>query len=202
MIQLSHIDRRQEDLKMYHIPKDKRAEQSAEKLYQGLMKSLKTKELCDVTTAETVRNANVSRATFYRLFDNTADILTWRCETIMQESIIRGVKGGEKSSSDAFVYFASCWLENKELLSSLMKSGRMDILSLVHERHMEEIKTVFLSGVELKSVQEELLPDLLTSMMSAAYKIAVRHPEYTGEDLLLLLQDSLSTLVNLFGTRS
>ena len=60
---------------MYHIKKDKRCQQSAQMIIEGLNQCLAEKEFAKITVSDIQRKTGVSRATFYRLFDDTSDVL-------------------------------------------------------------------------------------------------------------------------------
>ncbi len=62
---------------MYHISKDERAKKSAIKIGNGLLRCLKTKEFYQITVTDIQKTSNVGRATFYRLFDNITDVLSY-----------------------------------------------------------------------------------------------------------------------------
>lgn len=65
---------------MFHIKPDKRCEESANLLYEALIKLLKIKKLESISVQSVCKLANVSRATFYRNFDILEDILIWKCD--------------------------------------------------------------------------------------------------------------------------
>jgi AcrR family transcriptional regulator len=55
---------------MYHISNNRRAEKSAELIYQGLLTCLKHKNFDQVTITDLQKASGVARTTFYRAFDN------------------------------------------------------------------------------------------------------------------------------------
>ncbi len=70
---------------MYHISNDKRARQSSELIYQGLLACLKHKNFDEITVTDLQKASGVARTTFYRAFDNMSDILYWKCDLCFQE---------------------------------------------------------------------------------------------------------------------
>ena len=64
---------------MIHIQQDPRAIRSAGLIADGLTACLARMPFGEVTVTSVCRAAGVGRATFYRLFDNTADVLDYRC---------------------------------------------------------------------------------------------------------------------------
>lgn len=183
---------------MYHIPEDRRAQRSAGLLYDGLIRCLKKKSLTDITVAEVVKSSGVSRATFYRLFDTIVDILTWRCEEIQQESMKRARMAEGMSHRSTFLFYASLWMENRDMLSALIANGRMDILLSVHESHQDEISEIFLSDASMDPIHKEYLSGMLTALMPVGFRICIQHPEYSMEELFDLLQESICNLEDFF----
>ena len=73
---------------MYHISNDKRAKRSADAIVAGLISIAKVTPLPDITVSDLLRKTNLSRSTFYRLFDNVMDILEYECDSITQDIFI------------------------------------------------------------------------------------------------------------------
>lgn len=183
-------------MNMYHIPNDKRAIISAERLYEGLIESSKHKKLEEISISQLAESSKVGRATFYRLFDNPSDILYWKCEKILSESIDKAESGGSKQ--EAFYFFGNSLLKNKDMLSCLIENNRLDILSNAHEASIKRIQEVFFSDLGLEKLQEEYLAYLLAGIIPAAFKIYGKHKEITSEKLFLDVRDSLSLMIKLF----
>ena len=61
---------------MYHISKDKRAVQSSELIYKGLLECIKKKPFDQITVSDLQKVSGVARTTFYRAFDNISDVLS------------------------------------------------------------------------------------------------------------------------------
>ena len=54
---------------MYHISKDKRALQSSELIYNGLLECIRKKPFDQITVSDLQKASGVARSTFYRAFD-------------------------------------------------------------------------------------------------------------------------------------
>ena len=106
---------------------------SKQLLFEALMKLMKTRSFTEITVTELVRTANLSRMTFYRNYDNIADILHEHLSNDLfggniTSDIIR--KCGEKKQMTLyFVYLRN----NKELIDNVLNSGLSFVL-------MEEIR--------------------------------------------------------------
>ena len=183
---------------MYHIPNDRRALCSADRLYQGLMECLKTERLTDVTVIETVRRSGVGRSTFYRLFDTVVDILVWHCERMIQEGIRRAELADDRSMRTSFLFFASAWTEHRRLLEALLENERMDILYSAHGKYMSEISGIFLTEHHMNPEQEAYLSALMVAIIPAVFQVWIQHPEYRAEDLYDRLRDGIGMLQVLF----
>ena len=65
---------------MYHISDDPRAQASVKRICEALIDHTKAKPLSEITVSDLSRNFGISRTTFYRLFDNTVDVLEYACD--------------------------------------------------------------------------------------------------------------------------
>ena len=62
---------------MYHIKNDKRCIRSAALIADALESLLDRKSFMDITVSDLQRESGVGRSTFYRLFDNIDDVVTY-----------------------------------------------------------------------------------------------------------------------------
>lgn len=182
---------------MYHIPNDKRARRSAEALCAGLLDCLEHKSYTDVTVRDLSMASGVSRATFYRLFDNVSDIFLWKCDSIMTTALDRVRRNEGTDITSALEGFVAAGIENRTLLEALIRCDRTQILYEVHAKHTQEIRDIFLSGSEINELQAEYLTSLLASIIPAAFRVWVQHPE--APDILVgRLRSSLALLNEIF----
>ncbi|MGI6205629.1 MAG: TetR/AcrR family transcriptional regulator [Anaerovoracaceae bacterium] len=117
---------------MFHLRDDIRAERSAKMLYDGLTETLKTKPLNKVSVSDICSASTVSRATFYRNFDEVADLLSWKCEQNFEEMLTGFTTSNpDLSTEDVLIrYILNYWMEggHMELLSIIMDANRLDII--------------------------------------------------------------------------
>ena len=161
---------------MYHIPNDKRAQKSAEKLTMGLFKMMERKAFVDITVKDITEISEIGRATFYRLFDNIVDILYWNCEKILLDTLENAPNDEENNFHEFFVYFAEKWVKNEKLMCALIKASRTDILFDVHMKHINKWSNLLLSGDALKEQDLEYIARLLVAILPIAYQDAVKYP--------------------------
>jgi AcrR family transcriptional regulator len=117
---------------MHHIPNDKRAQKSAELIYEGLVRCLEDKPLDQVTITDLQRESGVARTTFYRSFDNISDVLHWKCAQCFEE-ILGSFSMQDFADETRLVrrYFAY-WAQHADILEVLMASNRYDVIYACH----------------------------------------------------------------------
>lgn len=122
---------------MYHISNDKRTKRSAEKIWQALLACMKQYRFEDITVMDVTKECGIARTTFYRCFDNTADILTWKCDECFHEvldSYHPEQFGGEL---DLARHYFAYWTEHYDILELLIKIGRQDIIYTCHMKNAD-----------------------------------------------------------------
>lgn len=117
---------------MYHLREDIRAERSARMLYDALMEVMKTKPLSQIRVSEICSVSTVSRATFYRNFDEVMDLLYWKCSRNFHEVLTSFVNSDpDLTKEDVLLeYVLRYWLreDHLELLKAVMDADRLDII--------------------------------------------------------------------------
>jgi hypothetical protein len=117
---------------MFHLRDDIRAERSACMLYEGLMEVMQKKPLKQVHVSDICRVSTVSRATFYRNFDEVLDLLYWKCNQDFHDVLTSfTLSDPDLSKEDVLLlYVLRYWMEDDhlQLLSAIMDEGRLDII--------------------------------------------------------------------------
>lgn len=184
---------------MYHISNDKRAVRSAELIGRGMLRCLQTKEFADITVTDVQKAATVGRATFYRLFDNTADVLSYLCDEIFEQA---GREYREPNNSDAeqtTLTFIRLWMKNRVLLKSVVESNRMDFIFRSHMKYLYPSKDEFFRGNEMDDVQAAYLMTMLTACTSAVLTAWLANGgTETAEQLQLRIKECFVTLGKIF----
>lgn len=121
---------------MYHISKDKRAYNSANKISKAMMECLKIKNFTDITVSDLQKNSKIGRATFYRLFDNTADVLLYLCDKIFIDAGKEFEKIESPTADKTTLCFIEKCMENKTLLTAIVESNRIDFLHNAHKKFL------------------------------------------------------------------
>ncbi len=117
---------------MYHISNDKRARQSSELVYQGLLTCLKHKNFDEITVTDLQKASGVARTTFYRAFDNMSDILYWKCDLCFQEVLGSFTEEQFKDEMSLIRQYFAYWTDHKDILELLMRINRYDIIYACH----------------------------------------------------------------------
>lgn len=133
---------------MYHISKDKRAYRSVEKICKALMECLKTKKFTDITVTDIQKYSKIGRSTFYRLFDNTADVLSYLCDKVFIEAGNSFAKINSPNADKTTLCFIEKCMENKTLLTAIVESNRIDFLNNAHKKYFESAHNYFFPNLK------------------------------------------------------
>ncbi|MCD8051808.1 MAG: hypothetical protein LUE89_09040 [Clostridiales bacterium] len=113
---------------MYHIPNDKRAEKSANAITAALMTCLKQKDLSQITVTDVWKSSNISRATFYRLFDNIVDVLVYKSDLVFEQLAVKLQSFPNPTLEDATILVIETGMDHSELIGAVLSAQRTDIL--------------------------------------------------------------------------
>lgn len=178
---------------MYHIKDDKRARASAALIYDGLISCLRRKPFESITISDILNESGVGRATFYRHFDNLADVLYMRCDACFSEVLngfIRECEGGNEAPGDFLVYFFRYWMGHYELLETLTAINRLDIVYKSHFEHSRVITAYFLPDQDMESEDYIYFMSVRTSIMVGVLSSWVKtRRRKTPEELVRLIAD-------------
>ncbi|MFV0560815.1 MAG: TetR/AcrR family transcriptional regulator [Enterococcus sp.] len=138
---------------MIHIKNDKRVLRSANLIQEGLVKCLKYKEFNEISISDIQRESSISRATFYRIFDNLYDVLYYQCN-LLATTMEEGFSKKNAPNIENFLFYSlSFWLDNYRFLEAIFTSNRVDILQTVMQEHSEYLKKMLnlhaISKIEL-----------------------------------------------------
>lgn len=126
--------------KLYHLTTHIRVKKSAELIKEALIKCLHEKDFSLISVSDLQKISGVSRATFYRIFDNIYDVLCYYCDQLVidiDEQYDIFLKSG---GVDIYKFVLSFWTENYEFLEALYISQRWDILQTSMETHAKNLR--------------------------------------------------------------
>ncbi len=125
---------------MYHIKPDKRSQKSAALICDALFACLKEKPFQEITITDIQRTSFVSRATFYRHFDELADVLSYYCHQRFREAF-SAYDPPEADEGEALYHFSqyllTYWLDHSDILELLLSLNRIDIIYDCHLHYFE-----------------------------------------------------------------
>lgn len=125
---------------MYHISNDKRAAQSAQLIYDGLLQCLEKKPFDQITVTDVQKASGVARTTIYRCFDNLSDILYWRCDIAFREALHSVRPMDAPSESELMRGYFVYWMEHGDILKLLIDINRQDIIYACHMKNAKALE--------------------------------------------------------------
>ena len=118
---------------MYHISDDIRARKSAQRICDAVLAYSRRKPFADISISDLNKEYGISRTTFYRLFDNTVDVLEYSCDQMGRE-ILLNLPGD--SLKELVINAISALRDRREFIGLLYQSGHMDIFLRIQERYL------------------------------------------------------------------
>lgn len=125
---------------MYHISNDKRATQSADLIYKGLLQCLDRKTFDQITVTDVQKASGVARTTIYRCFDNLSDILYWRCDLAFREALHAIEPMNAPNELELMQGYFSYWMEHSDILKLLIGINRQDIIYACHMKNAKALE--------------------------------------------------------------
>ncbi len=143
---------------MYHIKQHRRTQNSAQLLYEALLRIMDETPFEEITVTQVLRESTVSRSTFYRNFDRLSDVLIWKLDSTFETYSTQFLEKMNALPSplpkDLLLrYFFTFWYENKEILHRLKQANRMDDIYPSFIQRSKPLTQAFLPELELDSVQ-------------------------------------------------
>ncbi len=124
---------------MHHVKPDKRSQKSARLVCAGLLECLKDKPFDKVTITDIQRASSVGRPTFYRLFDNIDDVLSYLIDSLFEKTTAYDQREKPASAQSVFLYFIQAMMDNSALLQIAIDSGRTRLISDSYGRFASDI---------------------------------------------------------------
>lgn len=177
---------------MFHIKDDQRSRTSAERIYQGLSACLKVKSLERVTVTDVQAASSVGRATFYRCFDCTSDVLHWRCDQAFGEMAARFLESPRyhQRPEGLLLCFFEYWGDHSEILEQLLAANRMDLIHTCHRENSHGISEFFREKFPLPEQDYEYHMALRSGMFTGMLMVWLeRGKRETPAQLLAILTE-------------
>lgn len=180
---------------MYHISNDKRAIQSSELIYNGLLECIKKKPFDQITISDLQKASGIARSTFYRAFDNIADVLYWKCDTCFHEVLGNYQPKLFEGEIDLACHYFQYWMNHSDILELLIQINRQDIIYACHMKNAELLQEQFgqIPGMPIKhgnyfiAIRTGFTISILTTWLRGGRK-------ETPEELVEIMEEQLSFL--------
>ena len=180
---------------MYHISKDKRAVQSSELIYKGLLECIKKKPFDQITVSDLQKVSGVARTTFYRAFDNISDVLYWKCDTCFYEVLGSYHPKLFQGELDLARHYFDYWVNHSDILELLMQIGRQDIIYACYMKNADILQQRFgeLPGINMKhgnyfiAIRTGFTISILTVWLKGGRK-------ESSDELVQIIEEQLSIL--------
>ena len=183
---------------MYHISDDKRSRQSAELIYKGLLECVAKKPFDLITISNLQKASGVARTTFYRSFDNIADVPYWKCDTCFHEVLVENVSGVIANEIEFAKKYFIYWTEHSDILDLLIKINRQDIIYDCHMKNADILQKRFgalpdlpvLHGDYFMAIRTGFTISVLTAWIKGGRK-------ESSDELVQIIQEQIGLISNL-----
>ena len=142
---------------------------------------------------------NVSRSTFYRLFDTTVDVLQYLCDK-MFEDIVRYLNGTSYSEpKEMMTAFNRELMAREAIVDAVVSSHRMDLLMNTHVKYSEAFPPYFTAYHKgLTQRERECVLSILTASLCAYLGLwAESGKRETPEELTDLVMKSFQMIARI-----
>lgn len=184
---------------MYHISKDSRAERSARQIVKGLDECLKQKSFANITVSEIQRAAGVSRSTFYRLFDNPADILSLLCDTVIAEGARRLEHLESFDGKSILLIQIELWRKHRKVLEIIVNSGRLDLIYQSNMKYHQKYRQILMEHYGLDQSEEKYQRTIMTAIEATILRLILDEDESaTSQEIQEKIFGSLRRMFEFF----
>lgn len=159
---------------MYHIKSDKRSQASAQLIGNAMMELLKVRNFDDISVSDIQRQSTVGRATFYRLFDNTVDVLSWLCNQIFDTMANRYTSPTE-NMVESMISFIGTWMEHEMLLQAIVRSGHIEVIYEMLYRRMKEAEDLLFPDLQLETGKADYLVSIASTALIGGLSAWLKH---------------------------
>lgn len=183
---------------MYHIASDIRAKKSADLIIQGLEECLKEKPLDKIKVIDIYNKTYVSRATFYRLFDNIYDVLSYQCDCLRDETIKSLENKSFKNKKEFAIHCLKLWLQHETLIKAIFENRLYALVYDAQMRHKEDLYKLY-SVESIDDEQLNYIVSFIVSILFCSYNIYSKQKEKkTIEEIVDHTDKMIATIVDMW----
>jgi AcrR family transcriptional regulator len=121
---------------MYHIKNDKRCIKSAARIGEALRELLTEKPLSEITVTDIQKRSGTGRSTFYRLFDNTDDVLLYLVEGEFLD-MVNDYR--EMDWTDFTEHLIRSIMSESRVILNVTSSGKMHVISRALRNNLTQV---------------------------------------------------------------
>lgn len=159
------------------------------------MECIKKKPFDQITISDLQKASGVARTTFYRAFDNLADVLYWKCDTCFHE-VLGNCRPEQLSGEfDLAKHYYSYWMEHSDILELLIEINRQDIIYACHMKNAEFLQEQFgaIPGLPIEHGNYfiAIRTGFTISVLTAWFKSGRKE---TSEELVKIIEEQLIIL--------
>ena len=142
-----------------------------------------------ITVAEIYKRADLSRQTFYNLFETKEDVLRFYLEEHYRPPLHKLKEKRDASATDIIKLFASRLIEDREFLSMLLDNGLENMI------RREFTSDVYISDIFIKLPSDDSRMSYVSEMLSSTFVSALICWVRAGEPISV---DELGAIVQQF----
>jgi len=157
---------------MYHIKNDLRQQSSAMRLVKGLTECLRDKNMSEISVSDLCKASNVSRSTFYRMFDTPIDLLEYTSDIYVSKAVNDYSEEVFKGPEDFVMFSLIYWKNHTDILEAVVNCGRLDIVKKSFDAHSNKL-IPFLES-EFDDVEIDYINTATTSLITSLLSVWIR----------------------------
>lgn len=152
--------------------------------------------MSDITISDLLKTSQVSRSTFYRLFDYKIDVLEYEFDCIT-EQILEG-NLDTFNVQNFFVYLIASLMSNEKLLEILIRSHRIDIFYISFRKNFGSINKFLDCFDSIDSETADYLNNIIAVLLPSIITTWVQHEKTESkQQVYAYLKTSLQALNDL-----
>lgn len=155
---------------MYHISNDKRALESAQRIRQALEKLLEKHSFDGISVSQICTQAEVSRTTFYRLFDIPADIIRWYCDCSVKEMCQKLQQQDMSVRELPFQFIVYDIFNHPEALELAYKAGRVDMADAAFAENISPLLGEVKRKYQISETDLNMSTTLVSAIITASFR--------------------------------
>ncbi len=183
---------------MYHIKPDKRSRTSARLIGDAMLALLEKKRFDSITIVDIQKESTVSRATFYRLFDQTEDVLEWLYEEQIQEVKNSYIAIPRENRPPFTQYFLNFYYDNSMLAEQLIRAQKIGVFLRVHQRNFRQVLELSDVSGEVTAENGDYYAATFTALLVAYLLVWMAHrKKETPDEMNQIIREQINVAIRI-----